>query len=209
MGLMDKVKAQATQLAQKTQDAASTGMAKFDAAQMARRYDPMLKSLGLAVLAERTGRGAPDSQAQIEQMIAGLTQFEAQNSVNIVEHAQQAAAQAQSQAGGGQFLSATQQPFDPNVQATMPEAAPGDVAGFPGAGQPTSFPGADPAPATGFPEAAPPSFPEAAPSTGFPEAAPATGFPEAAPSTGFPAADEEQPGEFPGGPTGFPPASGT
>src|SRR6266851_3227065 len=178
MGLMDKVKAQATQLAQKTQDAANTGMAKFDSAQTARRYDPMLKSLGLAVLAERTGRAGPDSAAEVDQLIASLTQFEAQNNINIVEHARAQAQPAQAQMGGGEFLS-TAPTADPNM--------PGAPAGFPGAAPAAGFPEA--APATSFPGAAPAAgFPEAAPATGFPEAAPAAGFPEAAPSTGFPEA---------------------
>jgi hypothetical protein len=213
MGLMDKVKAQATQLAQKTQDAANTGMAKFDSAQTARRYDPMLKSLGLAVLADRTGRGGPDSAAQVDQLIASLTQFEAQNNLNIVDHARVAQAQAQSaQMGGGDYLSSAPG-VDPNVPASYPGAAP--AAGFPGADPATGFPGA--APAAGFPE--PASFPGAAPAAGFPEpasfpgAAPAAGFPEA---TAFPAAspepeatDEAPPPDAPMGfpPSGFPPTA--
>ena len=66
MGLMDKVKAQATQLAQMTQEAALEGKAKLDQAQSGRRGDALLRSLGAAVFAERTGRGTPDSQAKID-----------------------------------------------------------------------------------------------------------------------------------------------
>lgn len=223
MGLMDKVKAQATQLAQKTQESAQAGMAKFDSAQLARRSDPLLKSLGLAVLAERTGRGAPDNQAQIDQLITALTQHEAQNNVDLVAQAAQAQAQqAQMQMGGGQFLGSAP-PVDPNVPgapagfpgyapASFPDAAP--AAGFPGAAPATGFPGA--APATGFPEAAPAaSVPAGPPSTGFPEAtafpsAAPTAFPEPSPAPAAaafpPSAQPEDEGQ-PGGQTGFPPAA--
>jgi hypothetical protein len=194
---MDKVKAQATQLAQKTQETAQQGMAKFDAAQLARRSDPMLKSLGLAVLAERTGRGTPDTTTQIDQLIDALTQHEAQNSVDLV--AQAAQAQQAAQMGGGQYFGSAP-PADPNV----PGAAPG---GFPGAAPAAGFPGA--APSAGFPDAVQSAgFPEAEPSTGFPQA---TSFPSAAPTSfpeASPAPDQADEG-FPGGGSfGFPPAGG-
>ena len=57
MGLMDKVKAQATVLAQKTQDTARDIQAK-------RRADVMLRNLGAAVYADRTGRARPNSLSQ-------------------------------------------------------------------------------------------------------------------------------------------------
>ena len=62
MGLMDKVKAQATVLAQKTQETARDSKVKFDQAQAKRRADVMLRNLGAAVYAERTGRAAPGTQ---------------------------------------------------------------------------------------------------------------------------------------------------
>jgi len=237
MGLMDKVKQQANTLAQKAQETASGAQAKFDASQLARRSDPMLKSLGLAVLAERTGRAAPDNAAQIDQLIASLTQHEAQNNVDLVAQAQQAQMQGAAM-GGGQYMSSSQAPYDPNLQATMPGAPAGAAPGFPQVAPTTSFPGsaptsfpqADPtsfpgaAPAAAFPEAAPPTafpgaapttgFPEAAPPTAFPGAAPATGFPEAAPATAFPVAGpgltEPVPAEEAADQpqTGFPPAGG-
>jgi hypothetical protein len=211
MGLMDKVKQQANTLAQKAQETASGAQAKFDASQIARRSDPMLKSLGLAVLAERTGRADADTSAQIDQLVANLTQHEAQNSVDLVAQARQAQMQ-QAPLGGGQYISSSQAPYDPNLQATMPGAPAGGDPGFPGAAPMTSFPGAAP---SSFPQQADPmGFPGAAPGTGFPEAAPATAFPAAAP-TGFPepvqadeAADQPQTGFPPAsGPTAFPPQS--
>jgi hypothetical protein len=122
MGLMDKVKAQATQLAQKTQEAALEGKAKLDQAQASRRGDALLRSLGAAVFAERTGRGTPDSQAKIDQLIADISAHERDNGVNL----------ADSQPASPQ----------PSFPADPPSPFPGPAASsFPGAGAAT-FPDA-------------------------------------------------------------------
>lgn len=83
MGLMDKVKAQATQLAQKTQEAAQEGKAKLDQAQASRRGDMLLRQLGAAVFAERTGRGTADTQATIDQLISTISAHERENGLNL------------------------------------------------------------------------------------------------------------------------------
>ena len=83
MGLMDKVKAQATVLAQKTQETAREGKAKFDQVQATRHADAMLRNLGALVYADRTGRGTPDSQAQIDRLIADISAHEAANGINL------------------------------------------------------------------------------------------------------------------------------
>src|SRR6266516_5988482 len=63
MGLMDRVKQQASTLAQQ----ANQGMAKLDNLPAQRRADALLRSLGVAILAERTGRATADTSAQITQ----------------------------------------------------------------------------------------------------------------------------------------------
>jgi hypothetical protein len=85
MGLMDKVKAQATQLAQKTQEAAQEGKARLDQAQASRRGDALLRQLGGLVFAERTGRGTPDSQAKIDQLIGTISTYEQENGINLTQ----------------------------------------------------------------------------------------------------------------------------
>jgi hypothetical protein len=85
MGLMDKVKAQATQLAQKTQEAAQEGKAKLDQAQANRRGDVLLRQLGAAVFAERTGRGTADTQATIDQLISAISAHERENGLNLTQ----------------------------------------------------------------------------------------------------------------------------
>ena len=90
MGLMDKVKAQATQVAQKTQDTAQSGKAKYDQAQASRHANAMLQQLGAAVYAERTdrGTGTADSQAKIDKLISDISAFERENGLNPTDQPQ-------------------------------------------------------------------------------------------------------------------------
>ena len=83
MGLMDKVKAQASQLAQMTQEAAQEGKSRIDQAQANRRGDALLRQLGALVYADRTGRGTPDTQAKIDQLISDISAHEQATGVNL------------------------------------------------------------------------------------------------------------------------------
>jgi hypothetical protein len=116
MGLMDKVKAQATVLAEKAQETARDSKAKFDQAQAKRRGDVLLRNLGAAVYAERTGRGTPGSEADIDRLIADIKTHEAENGISLrPESADQA--QADPPAGGvpPQGGSTEDPPRDPNT----------------------------------------------------------------------------------------------
>ena len=209
MGLMDKVKAQAAAVAQQ----ANAGMAKLDALPAQRRADALLHSLGLAVLAERTGRGTGETEGQIAQLVSELTQHESQNNVDLVQQAAQAQAQQlQAQQARmqtpGQYLS-NAPPAGQNVPpgaAATPGYGGQPQPGF--GGQPQSGPAGFPqqAPA-GFPQQAPAGSPGAAPGggpTAFPAANPLTSFPQADPIGPAGAADDEQGS----GQSFFPPASG-
>jgi hypothetical protein len=78
MGLMDRVREQAAQIAQRTQEAAQEGRVKLDEAQARRRADAMFRDLGAAVYAERTGRGGPDGAAKIDRLVKALSRQEAE-----------------------------------------------------------------------------------------------------------------------------------
>ena len=78
MGLMDRVRDQAAQLAQKTQEAAQEGRVMLDQAQARRRADAMFRDLGAAVYAERTGRGGTDGAAKIDRLVKALSRQEAE-----------------------------------------------------------------------------------------------------------------------------------
>lgn len=70
MPLFDKVKEQAAQAAQKAQEAAQRGQSKLDEAQAKRKEDALLRDLGAAVYAERTGGG---SSGEIDRLVAEIT----------------------------------------------------------------------------------------------------------------------------------------
>jgi hypothetical protein len=161
MGLMDKVKAQATQLAQKTQETARDSKARFDQSQASKRADGMLRNLGALVYAERTGRGGDDTQSQIEKLVADISAHEAQNGINLAQQADH--------------------PFGGPV--------PGDpgVSGFQDPGPTSTLNFGDAAPAVVFPDpAAATSFPESGTATSFPPSDPATSFPVCGTASNFP-----------------------
>lgn len=88
MGLMDRVKAQAAQIAQQAQEAAQEGRNRLDQAQAGRRGDALLRQLGAAVFAERTGRGTADSQARIDQLVNEISAYERQNGLDLTNPTQ-------------------------------------------------------------------------------------------------------------------------
>ena len=149
MGLMDKVKAQASQLAQQTKDAAEQGKAKLDQAQAGRRGYALLRQLGAAVFAERTGRGTQDSQGKIDQLITDISTHERENGLNLT-------------GDSGSQASVPQQPnFPPDPASPYPGPAEGGFGGSQQTGFPQEgggsfgntsfFPGPDSGPASGAP----------------------------------------------------------
>ncbi len=136
MGLMDKVKAQATQLAQKTQETARGSKMKFDQAQAKRRADAMLRNLGALVYAERTGRSSGDSMAQIDKLVADISAHEAEHGINLTPES--ADHQAGAPAGAGPpDPGSTGFPQEASSAGSPPEAG---SAGSPPEGGSTGFP---------------------------------------------------------------------
>jgi hypothetical protein len=76
MGLMDKVKAQASELARE-------GKAKYGEVQATRRANALFRNLGALVYADRTGRGSGDTEAQIDKLVGELKAHEAANGINL------------------------------------------------------------------------------------------------------------------------------
>ena len=72
MGLMDKVKAQAAQVAEKAQEGLKTGQAKMEEMQERKRDDALLRELGALVYAQRMGRAAEGADAEIDRIVAEL-----------------------------------------------------------------------------------------------------------------------------------------
>ncbi len=92
MGIMDKVKAQATQIADKAQQAGQVGQAKIAELQAKRRADALLVELGGLVYTERAGRGSPDTETRIADVVARLRAHEAEHGPITVTGADQSGA---------------------------------------------------------------------------------------------------------------------
>ena len=79
MGLLDKVKDKATQATEMAKDAAAKGQAKLDEAQSKKAADGMLRDLGAAFYATKTGRTTPTTDADIERLVTALQQHESEH----------------------------------------------------------------------------------------------------------------------------------
>lgn len=79
MGLLDKVKAQATAATEMAKDAAAKGQAKLDEAQAKKAAEGMLRDLGAAFYATKTGRATPSTDGDIERLVAALQQHESEH----------------------------------------------------------------------------------------------------------------------------------
>lgn len=78
MGLMDKVKTQASQLAGKAQEAGKVGQAKLEALQAKRKADALLGELGAIAFKDKAGRGAPGDERRIGELVEQLQHYEAE-----------------------------------------------------------------------------------------------------------------------------------
>jgi membrane protein involved in colicin uptake len=76
MGLMDKVKAQAQNVAAQAKSAAGQAQDKVEQIQLRKKADEAAKQLGYLVHKERTGGGAAGAEA--EKLVAEITDLERQ-----------------------------------------------------------------------------------------------------------------------------------
>ena len=79
MGLLDKVKAQATAATEMAKDAAAKGQAKMNEAQAKKVADGMLRDLGAAYYATQTGRATPATEADVTRLVAALEAHESEH----------------------------------------------------------------------------------------------------------------------------------
>jgi hypothetical protein len=99
MGLLDKVKAQATAATELAKDAAQKGQAKLNEVQSGRSADGLLRDLGAAYFATLSGRTTPTTEADIERLVAALHDHEAQHGALTLAPATAAAAPTAAPAG--------------------------------------------------------------------------------------------------------------
>jgi hypothetical protein len=76
---MDKVKAQATQLADKAQQAGQAGQAKLADLQAKRKGDALLLELGGEVYSQKVGRADSGAETRIAGLVARLQAYEAEH----------------------------------------------------------------------------------------------------------------------------------
>jgi hypothetical protein len=79
MGLLDKVKAQATAASVMAKDAAQKGQAKLDEVQSKKSADGLLRDLGAAFYATKTGRATPSTETEIDRLVAALQAHESEH----------------------------------------------------------------------------------------------------------------------------------
>lgn len=84
MGFLDKVKAQATVLADKAQTGVQQGQAKLQEMQSGKQADHLLRDLGAYVFLSERGRDQPDSQNKVAGIMAELDALEAAGPVVTV-----------------------------------------------------------------------------------------------------------------------------
>jgi hypothetical protein len=131
MGFMDKVKAQATVLAEKAQEGAKAGQAKLSEIQAKKHSDALLLELGGIVYTQQAGRASADADARVTELVAELRQFEA-------EHGQVTVTSATATAPDGSFV-----PTATAAGDTPPPSAPAATT-VPGGGGMPQFSGGIP-----------------------------------------------------------------
>lgn len=77
MGFMDKVKAQATVLADKAQTSVQQGQTKLAELQSGKQADHLLRELGAYVFLSERNRNQPDSEAKVAELMGQLDALEA------------------------------------------------------------------------------------------------------------------------------------
>ena len=76
MALLDKMKEKAAAATEMAKDAAAKGQAKYDEAVAKKGADGILRDLGAAFYATKTGRTTPSTDADIERLVTALGEYE-------------------------------------------------------------------------------------------------------------------------------------
>jgi hypothetical protein len=96
MGFLDKAKAQAQQLATKGQE-------KFEQTQSKRKEVALLRDLGAAVYAQQTGKGTPETDAEIDRLVSELRAHESEHGAIDTKPTADAEGGAATASEGGEF----------------------------------------------------------------------------------------------------------
>jgi hypothetical protein len=121
MGLLDKMKDAAQTATVAAKDAAAKGQAKMNDAQAKKTADGMLRDLGAAVYATKTGRATPTTDGDIDRLVASLQAHEEEHGQITLAPESTAAAPTAAPADGSA----------PTDGAAAPAPAPAPVAADP------------------------------------------------------------------------------
>jgi hypothetical protein len=124
MGLLDKVKAQATAATEMAKDAAAKGQAKMNDAQAKKTADGMLRDLGAAYYATKTGRSTPTTEADMAQLVTSLQAHESEHGQITLAPESAAAAPTATAAGDGSAAPAPPPPPKAADPASPPPPPP-------------------------------------------------------------------------------------
>jgi hypothetical protein len=122
MGLLDKVKAQATAATEMAKDAAAKGQAKMNEVQGNKVADGMLRDLGAAFYATQTGRATPTTEADMGRLVSALQSHEAEH--GQITLAPESAAAAPMAAPAADGTPAASPPPPPPPKAADPASPP-------------------------------------------------------------------------------------
>ena len=156
MGFMDKVKAQATVLADKAQTGVQQGQTKIQEMQAHKHQDTLLRELGAYVFLSERGRTVPDSEARVAALMAEIDALEAGGTIVAPTPDPVPAAGAVPQAGTAVPDGSVPQAAPPVPTPTQAPAAapPVQPAGIPTAGDgPPAAGGGIPQAGGGIPQA--------------------------------------------------------
>jgi hypothetical protein len=128
MGLLDKVKAQATAATAAAKDAAQKGQAKLDEVQSKKAADGMLRDLGAAFYATKTDRATPSTDADIDRLVAALQTYESEHGALTL---------APESAAAAPTATTTNTNFGPAPTATTTNFGPAPTAADPGSSPPS------------------------------------------------------------------------
>jgi hypothetical protein len=122
MGLMDKVKSQATQLAEKAQQAGQAGQAKIAEVQSKRKADALLLELGGITFQQRTGRADASAEPRAGELVGLVQAHEAEHGPVSVTSANAAVAETTGVLDPGATIPAPASPPPTSTSGAIPQA---------------------------------------------------------------------------------------
>ena len=85
MGFLDKVKDTAKDLGEKAQQGVEAGKEKYEETKLKKKAGELKEQIGALVYDQKTGNGAADADAQIDALVAQLTEVNTEIETHTAE----------------------------------------------------------------------------------------------------------------------------